>query len=315
VTRFQALLPRQLYRPPQRLATFEPGAPSRGYYNDLTVELARYGPSPAHGRAALVQLTKDRRLANPIDIAQLGLGAFQMADRSPEWSSVARSAAQWIANDLDGDGGLAFRFAMPHTFLLSPPWYSAMAQGEAASLLVRASEAFGEVEFAEAAMRACRLLTDPQFRLIDQTPDGPVLQEYPIEPPPHVLNGWIFALWGLYDVGQLGRVDSAVANVASDAFDLGVRTLCRRLPLYELRLLGWSRYDLYPHRIVHVASPFYHRLHIAQLAATARLRPDLSDLTTTADRWAAAARNPVSLATACVCKVTHRLLSPQRRVR
>ena len=31
---------------------------------------------------------------------------------------------------------------------------------------------------------------------------------------------------------------------------------------------GWSRYDLYPHPLTNVASPFYHRLHIEQLRAT-----------------------------------------------
>ena len=307
-------LAHRLHRPPQAIAPFEPGDPSRGYYNDLTVELIRYGPSAKDARIALEAMTRERRLANPIDIAQLGLAAFQRAHLSPDWPALGLAAARWLAADLDEQGRLAFHFALPHTYELAPPWYSAMAQGEATSLLVRATLAFDDGALAAAAERTTLALVDPALGLIVQTPEGPVLQEYATTPESHVLNGWIFALWGLYDVSLLRGADEAVVTRAAEAFDTGARALDRRLALYELRR-GWSRYDLYPRMLPHVASPFYHRLHAAQLTAMSRLRPDLAQLEATAARWTATARDPVAIAGASVFKGLHRTFRPRRPVR
>jgi heparosan-N-sulfate-glucuronate 5-epimerase len=75
---------------------------------------------------------------------------------------------------------------------------------------------------------------------------------------------------------------------------------------------GWSRYDLYPHALVHVATPFYHHLHIAQLEATADLTGEEA-LRETARVWAAAARRPMTQACAVGRKVAFRLVSPRGR--
>ncbi len=311
MTPVEAVLPSRLYRRPQGVGTFEPGDPGAGYYNDLTVELERLGPTVAQAQATFDRLTRDRSLTNPIDVAQLGLGALQAAASSSGWLPLAHAAAEWLADDLDAEGRLAFLFPMPHTFDLSPPWYSAMAQGQAASLLVRMSAVLDDGRLAGCAGRAVAPLVDARLGLVGSTLEGPVLQEYPTTPPAHVLNGWIFALWGLYDVGCFEPAGHEARDGAAAAFDEGARSLAERLHRYELGA-GWSRYDLYPHPVVHVASPFYHRLHAAQLAATARLRPDLPQLASTAERWAAAARNPLVVTSASLRKALHRLIVPRR---
>jgi hypothetical protein len=276
-----------LRREPQRLAPFDPGDPASGYYNDLTAKPRAFG-SPAAALRALAE-TPESGLV-PVTVAQLGLGAWQLG-----WTEVAEAAADRLEAHADADGLLPHRFRFAHTYPLDPPWHSAMAQGEAASLFVR-------VRRPGAARRAVASLLDPASPLVAETPEGPVLQEYPTDPPSHVLNGWIFALWGLYDAGGEGTAER-------DAFVLGVRALEARLPRYRL-LLDWSRYDLYPrHPLVHAASPFYHRLHVAQLEATNRLFP--SDVfAEQAGRWRAAGFTSRGIALAR--KAAFRILRPRR---
>jgi len=302
-------------RRPQELAAFVPGDPDAGFYNDLRVVAEAYGTAD-QARAGLRRLVGVRGTANPVSVAQLGLGAWQRwrsSTAEPSWLSVVEDAADWIAANLESTGGLPYLFRMSHTYALPAPWYSAMAQGEAVSLLVRSATALRRPDHLDAAVSAARPLLDPASGLVVETPDGPVLQEYPTQPPSHVLNGWIFALWGLYDLTSAGRTAGAeieTAEAAAREFDRGARALAARLPLYETTF-GWSRYDLYPHRFANVASPFYHRLHVAQLRATAILRPDLAELSSRAGRWQAALHSLPGTAIAVSRKAAFRLLQPR----
>jgi heparosan-N-sulfate-glucuronate 5-epimerase len=164
-------------------------------------------------------------------------------------------------------------------YRLRAPLYSAMAQGQAASALVRAYLATNEDEWAEAARAAIRpLLGDGVVGLVAPTDDGPVLEEVPSEPPAHVLNGWIFALWGLWDVAVgLGDDD------ARQRFHDSEGALERLLPSYDVG--WWSRYSLFPDVAPDLAKPFYHRIHVVQLPALEGMtgRPLYSS---TATRWA-----------------------------
>jgi heparosan-N-sulfate-glucuronate 5-epimerase len=302
-------------RTPQLIGTFEPGDPHSGFYNDLRGIALEHG-SPERGLEALEAMTRERRLANPVSIAQLGLGAWQLAPSGPEWLPLVTAASDWLVSELDAEGRVPYLFAIPHTYRLDPPWHSAMAQGETASLLVRASRTLGRADLGDGAARAVRSLLDEGLGLVAVMPEGPVLQEYPTDPPAHVLNGWIFALWGLYDVssasaGAPSNSRDSVAIAAAAAFELGARALAARLPLYDAGL-NWSRYDLFPHRIVHVASPFYHRLHIEQLRAMARLCPELPGFEVLTARWEAGARNPLSRVYGLARKVAFRTLEPRR---
>jgi hypothetical protein len=187
-----------------------------------------------------------------------------------------------------------------------------MAQGEAVSLLVRSAVSLQRAEYFEAATRAAKPLLDPASGLVSHTMDGPVLEEYPTQPPSHVLNGWVFALWGLYDLASAGHTSREAAAAASQ-FDSGATALAARLRLYET-CRGWSRYDLYPHRISHVASPFYQRLHVAQLRAMAILRPDLDEFASRADRWEAALGSVPSVTISLARKAAFRMLRPRTSI-
>ncbi len=302
-------------REPQGLASFRPGDTQAGFYNDLRGVALGHG-SPARALDALAGMTARRRLANPVSVAQLGLGAWQLRGVDGRWLDVVAATSGWLVSEMDDDGLVPYLFAVPHTYRLNPPWHSAMAQGEAASLLVRAAHVLDRPDLGAAAMRAVVSLVDERFGLVAATPEGPVLQEYPTAPPAHVLNGWISALWGLYDVAHASPAgewaeDGGAAVRAARSFDQGAEALALRLHLYDAGL-GWSRYDLFPHRIAHVASPFYHRLHVAQLHAMSKLRPDLPALSAKAARWDLGSRNRVGIAVALARKVMFRTLKPRR---
>lgn len=298
----------RLNRPPQGLAPFVAGDPASGYYNDLRVELGTDDPAEAGRR--LGALGEDRHRANHVTVAQLALGAWQRREDDASWLEVFAEGATRLAASLEDDGGLPYLFAMPHTYTIDPPWYSAMAQGQAASVFVRAALTLGDERFADAAELAIQPLTTEDSSIVARTPEGPVLQEYPTRPPSHVLNGWIFALWGLYDVAALTNGNGPSGREARRAFLEGTAALVRRLDLYDAGL-GWSRYDLYPHRLLHVASPFYHSLHVALLQATA----DLSGKQALRDKAAAweTAAGRLPLRTAAIArKVAFRLVYPRR---
>ena len=275
------------------------------YYVDLRSKAGGLASSP--GADLRTPLTVDPARANPVSIIQLGLGALQTRD--PARLPLVAEVAAWIERTADEQGRLAYRFAMPHTFPLDPPWCSALAQGEAVSFLVRAARVLDRGELFDLATRTARPLLDLDSPLVALTPDGPVLQEYPTDPPSHVLNGWLFSLWGLYDLAHSGRSPGGIAAEAADAFAAGSAALAARIDRYRTGL-GWSLYDLYPHPLPNVASPFYHRLHVEQLRRQQELHPDPRTASVAAE-WERAAHAAMPLALALSRKVAFRVRRPR----
>jgi hypothetical protein len=144
------------------------------------------------------------------------------------------------------------------------PPYSSMAQGQAASVFARAYLASGDAHDAELAQQAIRPIVEARSPLVTVTPDGPVPEESPGTPASHILNGWIYALWGLRDV-ELALGDPAAASL----HELSLSCLRRMIDRYDVG--WWTRYSLYPHKLVDLAKPFYHRLHADQTDVLYRL--------------------------------------------
>lgn len=277
------------------------------YHVDLRENALRAGATPEARLELLARLTSDATRANPVSIIQLGLGAVQLRD--PAQLPLVAAVVAWIERTVDEQGRLAYRFPMPHTFALDPPWYSSLAQGEAVSLLVRAAPTLDRRDLFELAERIAEPLLAPDSPLVASTPEGPVLQEYPTDPPSHVLNGWLFSLWGLYDLARAVRPSTPAAAAAADAYAAGASALGSRIHRYRTAL-HWSLYDLYPHPLPNVASPFYHRLHVEQLLRQQELLPD-ARLAVVAAEWARAAHAPAPGAVALVRKAAFRVRRPR----
>ncbi len=239
--------------------------------------------------------------------AQLGLGAIErfLAGDGDEWLQLAITVADDLIDDQRRDGGWPHAIAMPHSYWLRPPWLSAMAQGEGASLLVRVAVHTSEERYAEAARLALRPMWVPTAEggVRAELDGGFFPEEYPTEPASYVLNGAIFALWGCRDVAL--ALDDADAR---RLYDEGVDALASGLHHFDTGF--WSLYDLFPHPVPNVASGAYHLLHQTQLEAMQKVSPR-PEFAQTAGRFAAYRESRTCRARAFGEKVAFRVAVPR----
>jgi heparosan-N-sulfate-glucuronate 5-epimerase len=258
-----------------------------GQYYMVFAEKANY--TGAYDSVGIPQLDyhgKIGRQYNPIAIAQYGLGNYNLFRRT---GSAARRdnflrVADWLVLHLEQNPqGLAVwnhNFDWEYRDTLRAPWYSALAQGQGISLLVRAHKESGDSRYLYAAHRALasffKPVTEGGVTFTDEQGDV-WFEEYVVSPPTHILNGFIWAAWGVYDYFLATRDSSA-----QDLFARAVRTLTRNLDRYDLGF--WSLYEQSGTRLPMVASPFYHQLHIVQLRVMYRLTGE-DKFMCVADRW------------------------------
>jgi heparosan-N-sulfate-glucuronate 5-epimerase len=239
--------------------------------------------------------------------AQRALGCYEryLAGDGDEWLDGARRAADLLLEHQADDGGWKQIRPYPHTYVLHPPWVSAMAQGEAASLLVRVHAETGDERYAEAALRGLGPMRVPSSEggASAQLDGRWFPEEYPTDPPSFVLNGAVFALWGLRDVA-VGLGDAG----AGRDFQAGVDALAASIQRWDTG--SWSRYDLHPHRVTNVASRAYHELHVSQLEAMDELAPR-PELRAAAARFAAYDASRARRAGALWRKVLFRVAEPR----
>jgi hypothetical protein len=270
----------------------------RGYPIDLRVKAGS-----ARGLPPQTLASGSLRVA----ITQYGLGCHErwLAGQGSQWLEAALSAGRYLLEIQETDGSWLHREALRHTFPLPPPWASGITQGQGASLLVRLHAETGDPELAAAAQLALSPLFTPQAEGgVRGELDGlPWPEEYPTTPQSHVLNGAIFALWGMRDVAvALGSVQ------AREQFDRGVESLASNLHRFDTGT--WSLYSLFPHPILNRASSFYHDLHINQLTAMQLLapRPEFEQIR---ERWAGYAASSYARAKAFAWKAAFRMLVPR----
>lgn len=240
----------------------------RGYFLDLSAKTV--AASGRHPEGLL-----------PADLAQLALGWFERALAGDE---EAHDRFFRLCHLLEAEaerrpGELRWPYSVPvPKYGLEPPWYSALAQGQIASVLVRAYLHTGRERYARAAeLAAAPLLMGSGSELVSITPFGPVLEEAPSRPASHILNGWVYAAWGLWDL----HIGLGLSR-AADTLSATLKCLQAMLPRYDLG--WWTRYSLLPGPLADVSQPFYHRLHVDQMEVLYRLT-GVSDFREAAHRW------------------------------
>jgi heparosan-N-sulfate-glucuronate 5-epimerase len=210
---------------------------------------------------------------NPIAIAQYGLGNFNLYRKNGSATNLDKAvkAADWLCENLqENPHGLPVwmhKFDWEYFKTLKAPWYSGLAQGQGISLLVRVYRKTGEDKYLEAAKKAFKAMVTPisggGTLFIDN--DGyRWIEEYITEPVTHIVNGFMWALWGVYDLWQLTRDEDA-----QKLWRQGIRTLAENISVFDTGY--WSLYDAAPLKMKNPASSFYHRLHIVQLDVMWRL--------------------------------------------
>ena len=223
---------------------------------------------------------------NPIAIAQYGLGNYNHFCRIGDASSRDKflRVAEWLRLNLEKNShGLLVwhhHFNWEYRDTLRAPWYSALAQGQGISVLVRAYKETGDSAYLEAARQAFTSFQTPVSEGgIAFTDDRGDLwfEEYIVSPPTHILNGFIWAAWGVHDYCLATQHPSA-----QDLYARAIQTLLRNLDRYDLGF--WSLYEQSGTRLPMVASPFYHQLHIVQLRVMHQLTGE-EKFARVADRW------------------------------
>ena len=222
-----------------------------GYYNDLTQKVLLGEKNLDRQGIPFLEHCDGKHIKMPTMIFQYGLGAFDLylLEEKKEYLDKVVICANWAVDNQEEKGSWNNFF-----YIYPDNPYSAMSQGEGASLLLRAYAETKDIRYFNAAKKAI------DFMLIDVSCGGVserrenelYLLEYTHLP--LVLNGWIFALWGIYDL-------SLVLPEYKKEFDKTVNTLARQLLLFDNGY--WSLYDVSGM----MTSPFYHKLHIAQLKA------------------------------------------------
>lgn len=225
----------------------------KGYFNNLTEKVLK---DPATLEKMQIPISTDEKVGEvyfPIAIFQYGLGAYDLylGNGKKEFVSQFFRCVEWAVENQENDGSWNnFGFIQPE----AP--YSSMCQGEGASLLIRAYKETGDRKYLEIAKKAI------DFMLISIENGGTtkyvnneiIFYEYTNKP--CVLNGWIFSIFGLYDLCVVYKSD-----YYTKMLKISLLSLKNHLKNFDCGY--WSYYD----EGGLITSPFYHDLHIAQLQA------------------------------------------------
>jgi D-glucuronyl C5-epimerase C-terminus len=208
---------------------------------------------------------------HPVGAAEYALEQYEQYQEQGDKKLLANAinVADWFVETQDtstGEWHYPFDFSVGATNItLKAGWSSAMAQGEAISLLAKAYTETKDKKYLDAAEFALAPLK------VD-VKDGGVAQdfmgegyrwyeEYPTDPPTYTLNGFMATLLGLRDLRDVSA-DSAATKLYED----GIETLVYALPYFDAETTSYYHvhYLLDNTQEPHI-DPTYHLRHIQQL--------------------------------------------------
>lgn len=195
-----------------------------------------------------------------IGVFQYGLAAYDLylTTQDEKYKDKLIACANWAVENQQDDGGwVTFAYENPE----HP--YSSMAQGEGISMLIRANIVTKDERYMCAIQKAKNFMLKPISEGGTVHYCGADVYLYECTHEPLILNGWIFSLWGLYDYFKYTK-DADVQKV----LEATLTSLKKKLPDFDIKY--WSKYE----DGKRICSPFYHKLHIAQLKAMCDLFGD-----------------------------------------
>ena len=221
----------------------------KGYYNNLTEKITRFGKDGVLVPTTVVDTGEEIYFS--IAIFQYGLAAYDLylENSSESMKDIVLACAEWAVQNQDKEGRWV-TFAYENAEMP----YSAMAQGEAISLLIRANHLLNNNIFDNTIHRAYSYMIKPldEGGTTKYEENNVYFYECPADP--LILNGWIFSLWGVLDYyKEYNNPD------VEKILDQSIKTLEVSLPRFDIGY--WSKYE----DGKRIASPFYHSLHVHQL--------------------------------------------------
>jgi hypothetical protein len=213
---------------------------------------------------------------HPTVICQYALGAYELLYHSnfqdKNLLMIYLNQADWLlknSNDIGNAAGWKFHFDV-NEYNLKKPWYSALTQGEAISVLLRAHVLSNKHEYLDKALSALNLfeISVIEGGILNYFNDTPIYEEYPSVKTNCALNGLIFGVFGLYDFILFNNNEKAVS-----LFNDGINSIKKLLPIFDTGF--WTQYNLYESPELVLASCRYHLIHIEQLKALYYITGDL----------------------------------------
>lgn len=221
----------------------------KGYYNNLTEKVTKR--ENLGNKVPMSSVDTGETIYFPIEIFQYGLGAYDLylLNNDKEMLVKVKASADWAVDNQQKDGSwVTFTYENP-----DHP-YSSMAQGEGISLLLRAYLGLNDKKYLSAVKKGIEFMLLPLEQGGTTKYEGNDVYLYECTEDPLILNGWIFSLWGIIDYCKYFD-DCDIQDVLNKTLS----TLERRLPDFDIGY--WSMYE----DGMRICSPFYHKLHIAQL--------------------------------------------------
>ncbi len=200
---------------------------------------------------------------HPVHISQFALGAYgyYLKTKDATAKQIFLKCADWLTGNVIKSGNFyywEYAFKAEWATMQNGRWFSAMAQGEGVSVLLRAFCETGDKRYLQVARNMIRsIFYDVTVGGVSAVRGSSYIfpQEYPSITSSDVLNGAIFAYFGVYDyyrvtgdpdVKEFGEIIAKTISSALDQFDAGYWSLYCRRPKY-------------------LAPPFYNSLHVTQL--------------------------------------------------
>ena len=278
---------------------FEPDK-LQGYFKDFTGKTVWTKEVDEDG-VPVNTLSNGKKLQFPTLIIQKALGHWDqwLIKKDDKDRTEFLTLCNWLLKHQEENGGWDTWQVIKEKPILK---YSAMTQGQALSVLSRAWKLTNDTKYQQAAEKAVTLLLTSikQGGVTCFEKGGVFLEEEPSQPRNTVLNGWIYALFGLYDY-NLVFDDRRV----KDIFEKSMDTLARHLPSYDSGY--WSYYDSQKR----LCSPYYHSSHISQLKALC-LISDNPVFKEYQQRWTAFRNKTTNRTHAFVIKAFEKLKEPAR---
>ena len=269
----------------------------RGYYNNLTEKVCMEQHWVDTLDIPTILQPHRATIIFPVAVFQYNLGLYDLFLQTAQEKYLKKfmQLADWSIASQDESGRWNNFF---HVYPNNP--YSAMAQGEGASFLIRAYLQTSDEKYIDAAKKAIDFMLKPveEGGTTLYAENDIFFKEYTHLPV--VLNGWIFAWWGLYDYSLIAKDCGSYSQILQQSCE----TIIRYLPLFNTRY--WSKYDL-SNRLT---SPFYHRLHIAQMQAMFQLT-DIAIFDEYANLWTRQLDNPINKWRAFFVKASQKILEKE----
>ncbi|KXB37157.1 D-glucuronyl C5-epimerase [Bacteroidales bacterium KA00344] len=265
-----------------------------GYYNNLTEKVTKQSNLVDTQELPTILQEDGVIIVFPVAVFQYALGCYDLylLKKDDRYLNKFLQLAAWTFQNQDQKGRWD---NFSHTYPQHP--YGAMAQGEAVSVLLRAYKKTNDEKFLEASHKAINYMLQPIEKNGTTLYDGQDVLLKEFQHLPLVMNGWIFAWWGLYDYVLVTHDSGEYLSI----LEKSCSSLIKFLPKFDTYI--WSKYDADKK----LASPFYHHLHIAQMQAMYILTGN-EVFKRYADKWKEKEKNVFCKTTAFLLKAVQKIM-------